>query len=140
MRQRRRIAQPDTVAIRPPISHVTGYPPSETERVRPRGSPAVRFFPPFWFAKAKTDLRYVRLSAAAPRGYLTIPEGTNSARGTEGLHDEALTSRGAGKPLVEGHDIQRGRQSLRGDDGSGKLQRVGTAKRVYSQEPACGTS
>lgn len=47
----------------------------------------------------------------------------NSARRIDGLHEEALTSRSAGKPLVEGHDVQRGRQSLRGDDGGGKLQR-----------------
>ena len=64
----------------------------------------------------------------------------SSARVSDGLHDEALTSRGPGKPLVEGHDVQRGRQSLRGDDGSGKLQRVGAAKRVHSKESACNAS
>lgn len=72
--------------------------------------------------------------------HLTVLERTYSAREIDGLHDEALTPRGAGKPLVEGHDVQRGRQSLRGDDGGGKLKRVDSAKRVHSKEPAGGAS
>ncbi len=35
-----------------------------------------------------------------------VPERANSARGMDRLHDETLASRGTGKPLVEGHDIQ----------------------------------